>query len=109
MPDIYRQQGEAERLSLAPFLRSYRQTVAALSSSERKAHRRLLGEYLAANLWQLPLMLHAQREFRRGLPPGTGGSPVTNILDPFLDRIGKLKPVQALLVFLWRLLTAFRS
>jgi hypothetical protein len=103
LPGIYRQQRQTETLDPAPFINAYRSYVCRLSHEERRQHRQLLGEYLAANLWQLPLMADCRREYRRGLPPGSSPR-LLSLTEPWLDRLAGLPPLQWLLLVIWRLL-----
>jgi hypothetical protein len=105
LPAIYRQQGEARALDPAPFCAAYRSFLEGLAPTERRRHRRLLGEYLAANLWQLPLVADCRREFRRGLPPGSNLR-LLPLLEPLLTRLQGLPPLQWLLLLLWDRLLA---
>jgi len=57
LPALYRQQDEATRLSLFPFLRSLHRHIRALPADRRDAVWRAAGQLIAANSWQLALAL----------------------------------------------------
>jgi glycosyltransferase involved in cell wall biosynthesis len=105
LPGIYRQQRQTQALTLAPFVRTYRSYLAALPPALRRRHRRQLGAYLAANLWQLPLLADCQREYRRGVPPGSSPR-LLQLTAPLLERLAGLTPLQRLLLAIWDLLLA---
>lgn len=53
LPALYRQQQEATRLSLAPFLQSLNAHIQSLPPARRRAVWRATGQLLVANGWQL--------------------------------------------------------
>ncbi|GAB4262221.1 MAG: TIGR04283 family arsenosugar biosynthesis glycosyltransferase [Deferrisoma sp.] len=80
-PALYREQGEARRLRLAPFL-------AALHAEGRAGGwgaflRRWLaaGRFVARNAWQVGFALDCRRNRRAGHPPGEGPFPWTRRFD----------------------------
>jgi hypothetical protein len=102
-PGIYRQQRQADALDPAPFIAAYRTFVDRLPPEERRRHRQRLGEYLAGNLWQLPLMVDCRHEYRRGLPPGSSPR-LLRLTEPWLERLAGRAPLQWLLLLIWQLL-----
>lgn len=65
-PGLYAEQGRAQRLRLAPFVRDLQQRLAARPAAEQAALWAALGPWLRDQLWQLPHALDALA----GDPPG---------------------------------------
>lgn len=105
---LYRRQDLACRLRLLPFLRAIRELLGQLPWRQRFTLWYRTGDYVRPNAWQLAFFLDVQRNFRRGLPAGEGGTPLLDWLDRWYRPLTDHPPgrlAAAGLVWLWFHLT----
>jgi rSAM/selenodomain-associated transferase 2 len=104
---IYRSQDHARKLRLLPYLDKIRELLRVLSRRERCRLWYRTGSYVRQNVWQLAFALDARRNFRRGLPPGEGGTKTLESFErwfPITDHPpGRF--AAAILVWIWFHLT----
>ncbi len=87
LPGIYRQQKRTQELQLLPFFQELDMRLSRQSRAERFLFWYHTGHYLVDNAWQLAFWWDVRRDFRRGLEPGVGRSPLLNFFDCYLFRM----------------------
>jgi len=105
---IYRSQDLARRLQLLPIFRAIRELLQQSPWRQRFALWQRTGAYVRPNAWQLIFALDTHRNFRRGLPPGEGETPLLEWFDRWYGPITDHPPgrlAAAALVWLWFQLT----
>jgi rSAM/selenodomain-associated transferase 2 len=108
LPSIYPAHGRSGRLPLAAVLDDIDRLIRALPPRERMSLWIATGAYVRSHAWQIPFFLDTKRNFRRGLLPGRGETPLLAIHDRFMDRLTDHPPgrlVAAILTWLWFRLT----
>jgi glycosyltransferase involved in cell wall biosynthesis len=109
--DLYRNQSETGRLQLYHVLKTMNRLIAALPDEERRRFWRATGTYVRNNAWQLAFFLDVRINFRKGLPPGIGGTPMLERFDrvvaPKLD-CRTCDRITSALVWLWFTVTRLR-
>jgi rSAM/selenodomain-associated transferase 2 len=104
LPGIYSGNNRSRRLPLAAMLEKIDGLMAALPFSERLSLWYRTGAYVRSHAWQIPFFLDTRRNFRRGVPPGTGATPLLDLHDRCLDRLTDHPPgrlAAAILTWLW--------
>lgn len=112
IPQLYRNQDRTCRLQLFPILRGINGLMNALPPKERLSLWYTTGAYVRRNAWQLAYFLDVRRNFRRGLPPGKGDTPLLACYDRHLDRLTDHPPgrlAAAGLTWLWFRLTCLHA
>lgn len=108
LPHLYRSQDQSERLRLFPLLAGIDRLIAKLPTPERRRLWLETGRYVRGNAWQIPFALDCRFNFRRGLPPGEGSTPLLAIHDRCFDRLTDHPPgrlAAMLLTWFWFKLT----
>jgi len=103
-PDLYRQQDRTRRLRLLPVLQLIRTRLRRLPWRRRLELWYRTGCYVRPQAWQLAFALDMRRNFRRGLPPGTGGSPLLAVFDRYYESLTDHAPgrlAAAALTWFW--------
>ena len=108
LPQLYRTQDRSRRLQLLPLFREINRLINSLTLQERLSLWQNTGAYVRRNAWQLAFYLDARRNFRQGLRPGGGTTPLLAFYDRCLNRLtdhpaGRL--AAACLTSLWFRLT----
>ncbi len=101
---LYRRQTRTNRLHLYPFFQLVRDLLRQNSWRRRFTFWYLTGGYVRDNAWQIALALDVRRSFRRGLPPGTGDTPILAHFDRWLEPVIDTPPGRfagTLLVWCW--------
>jgi rSAM/selenodomain-associated transferase 2 len=112
LPEIYRSQDRTRRLDLHPILAKIGRLMNELPPKERLALWYATGSYVSSHAWQIPFFLDTRRNFRRSLPPGSGGTPFLSFHDRHLAGLAGLGVVRAgtaLLVWVWYHLTRLHA
>jgi rSAM/selenodomain-associated transferase 2 len=108
LPSIYAGHDSCAPLSLPSMLERISHMIATLPLARRLSLWVATGAYVRSHAWQIPFFLDTRKNFRRGLPPGKGETPLFAIHDRFLDRLTDHPPgrlVAAILTWLWFRLT----
>jgi glycosyltransferase involved in cell wall biosynthesis len=108
LPFLYASHDQCASLPLAAMLERIAQLIAALPLRRRLALWQETGVYVRSHAWQIPFFLDTRRNFRRGLPPGNGETPLLAFHDRYLERLTDHPPgrlAAAILTWLWFLLT----
>lgn len=108
LPTIYPAQDRSGLIPLAGVLREIEKMIAALPLRERLSLWYKTGAYVRSHAWQVPFFLDSRRNFRRGIPPGKGETPLLAIHDHFLERLTGHPPgriAAVLLTWVWFRLT----
>ncbi|GAM09011.1 PGL/p-HBAD biosynthesis glycosyltransferase [Geobacter sp. OR-1] len=90
--DLYRDQSATGELQLFPILDRVKRLIVALPRKERRSFWERTGSYVRGNAWQLAFFLDVRRNFKKGIAPGNGPTPVLDGFDrhiaPLLDNKG---------------------
>jgi rSAM/selenodomain-associated transferase 2 len=112
LPSIYPGHDQSGRIPLAVVLERIDLLIRALPLRRRLSLWRETGGYVRSHAWQIPFFLDTRRNFRRGIPPGVGNTPLLVFHDRYLDQLTDHPPGQlaaAFLTWIWfqmtRLLT----
>jgi rSAM/selenodomain-associated transferase 2 len=111
LPAIYAGHGRCGPIPLADVLERINLLISSLPLRRRLALWLATGAYVRSHAWQVPFFLDTRRNFRRGLPPGKGETPLLAIHDRCLDRLTDAPPgrlAAALLTWIWFRLTRMR-
>ncbi|KAF0220364.1 MAG: glycosyl transferase family [Geobacteraceae bacterium] len=104
IPRLYQVQDRTRRLQLFPLLLEISRLIHALPLRERFSLWHTTGAYVRRNAWQLAFFFDVRRNFRRGLPPGEGNTPILAFYDRYLDLLTDHPPgrlAAACLTWLW--------
>lgn len=87
LPDLYPAQHEARQLKVPLLLREVHRMLGELPLRERLTIWYATGSYVRRNAWQLAFACDAWRNRRRGIPPGSGMTPILDTYDRRIDRL----------------------
>jgi rSAM/selenodomain-associated transferase 2 len=110
-PDVYRRQDRTRRLRLLPFMNLIRGIIRQLPWRRRFELWYRTGCYVRPNAWQPVFALDVRRNFRSGLPPGEGGTPLFDRFERWYEPLTDHPPgrlAAAVLVWIWFHLTFLR-
>lgn len=108
LPGLYRSQDRSQALRLSPFFLQLRTELARLTPKQRRQLWYGTGRYVRSQGWQPAFALDVRRNFRQGLPVGSGATPWLRIWDRLLDPLTDNRPGRLLttaLVWVWFQLT----
>jgi len=111
LPSIYPGHDRSGRIPLAAVLERIDLLIRALPLRRRLSLWRETGRYVRSHAWQIPFFLDTRRNFRRGIPPGVGNTPILVFHDRYLDRLTDHPPgrlAAAILTWTWFRLTRMR-
>lgn len=105
---IYNGHYRSGPLPLAEMLAKIDGQMALLPPRQRLSLWYRTGAYVRSHAWQIPFFLDARQNFRRGLPPGEGDTPLLALHDRNFDRFtdhagGRI--AAAILTWIWFRLT----
>ena len=112
LPDIYRTQERSRFLDLYPMLTEIGRLIGRLPPRDRLILWYDTGGYVSSHAWQIPFFLDTCRNFRRGLPPGAGNTPLLSCHNRHFERLMRNPVVRAgtgFLVWVWYRLTLLRE
>lgn len=112
LPDIYRTQERSRFLDLYPMLTEIGRLIGRLPPRERLILWYDTGGYVSSHAWQIPFFLDTCRNFRRGLPPGAGNTPLLSCYDRYMEWLMPHPVVRActsFFVWVWYQLTLLRE
>lgn len=87
LPALYQSHAAGKPLCLAPILEKIRDLIREMPPRKRREFWQGTGGYVRRNAWQLAFVLDARQNFRQGVLPGSGNTPILNRFDLWWDRL----------------------
>jgi len=87
LPALYQSHAAGEPLRLAPILEKIRDLIREMPPRKRREFWQGTGGYVRRNAWQLAFVLDVRQNFRQGVLPGSGKTPILNRFDLWWERL----------------------
>ena len=102
--DVYREQAEARRLKLKPFLKLAHHQMNGDGMSTAISRWYQTGSYIASNIWQLAYAIDCRKNRKLGYTPGQGTTNWLNRFDRYLESVTRwpvLRVVTSVVTIFW--------